>query len=144
MRMLALLGRLFELEVRLRRHAIRRSIQHRYPHLHDLQWDPLTSLIDYRRLVVGSNVSMSGNAFVSGKVALGNDVMIGPYCALSAGAHRFDIPGKTVRDSGGTESRGIVIEADVWLAHGVTVLDGVCIGKGSVIAAGSLVTKSIP
>jgi acetyltransferase-like isoleucine patch superfamily enzyme len=142
--MLAALGLCFEFEVRFRRLAARRSIQHRYPDLRDLQWDPLTSVIDYPRLAVGANVSISGNAFISGPVTLGHDVMIGPYCALSAGAHRFDIPGKTIRDSGGTDGRGIVLEPDVWLGHGVTVLDGVRIGVGSVVAAGSLVTKSIP
>ena len=39
---------------------------------------------------------------------------------------------------------GIVIEDDVWLGFGVIVLDGVRIGKGAVIGAGSVVTKDIP
>lgn len=44
----------------------------------------------------------------------------------------------------GVTREGIVIEDDCWLGHGVTVLDGVTIGKGSVTLAGSVVTKDIP
>jgi acetyltransferase-like isoleucine patch superfamily enzyme len=43
------------------------------------------------------------------------------------------------------QSKGpIVIEDDVWIGYGTTVLSGVTIGKGAVIAAGSVVTKDIP
>jgi acetyltransferase-like isoleucine patch superfamily enzyme len=38
----------------------------------------------------------------------------------------------------------IVIEDDAWLGVGVVVLDGVRIGKGAVIGAGSVVTRDIP
>jgi acetyltransferase-like isoleucine patch superfamily enzyme len=38
----------------------------------------------------------------------------------------------------------IVLEKDVWLGCNVVVLKGVCIGEGAVVAAGSVVTKSIP
>lgn len=38
----------------------------------------------------------------------------------------------------------IIVEDDVWIAVGVIVLSGVTIGKGAVIAAGSVVTKDIP
>jgi acetyltransferase-like isoleucine patch superfamily enzyme len=37
-----------------------------------------------------------------------------------------------------------VIEDDCWLGYGVTVVDGVTIGKGGVIGAGSVFTKDIP
>lgn len=38
----------------------------------------------------------------------------------------------------------IHIEDDVWLAANVVVIDGVTIGKGAVIGAGSVVTRDIP
>jgi len=38
----------------------------------------------------------------------------------------------------------VVVEDDVWLGLGVVVLKGVTIGQGSVIAAGSVVTRSVP
>lgn len=41
-------------------------------------------------------------------------------------------------------SSPIIIEDDVWISFGVTILKGVKIGKGSVIAAGSTVTHDVP
>jgi acetyltransferase-like isoleucine patch superfamily enzyme len=43
-----------------------------------------------------------------------------------------------------TISKEVVIEDDVWLGYNVIVLPGVTIGKGSVIGAGSVVSKDIP
>lgn len=44
----------------------------------------------------------------------------------------------------GVYSAPIIIEDDVWISFGVTILKGVRIGRGSVIAAGSIVTKDVP
>ena len=44
----------------------------------------------------------------------------------------------------GDEERDTIIEEDVWIGYHVTLLPGVTIGRGSIIGAGSLVTKSIP
>ena len=44
----------------------------------------------------------------------------------------------------GLYTKEIIIDDDVWLGKGVTVLPGVTIGKGSVIGANSLVNKNIP
>lgn len=38
----------------------------------------------------------------------------------------------------------IIIEDDVWICYGATILSGVTIGKGSIIAAKSIVAKDIP
>jgi acetyltransferase-like isoleucine patch superfamily enzyme len=43
------------------------------------------------------------------------------------------------------ESKGpIFVGDDVWLAHGTTILSGVSIGQGAVVAAGAVVTRDIP
>ena len=52
---------------------------------------------------------------------------------------RVDVP----INSQGAKSIGIVIEDDVWIGHGCSILDGVTIGRGSVIAAGSVVNKNV-
>lgn len=50
----------------------------------------------------------------------------------------------TVADLPGVHSSPVVIEDDVWISFGVTILKGVTIGKRSVIAAGSIVTDDVP
>ncbi len=57
--------------------------------------------------------------------------------------HNFADTSQKIIDQGVT-CKGIVIEDDCWLGFGVKVLDGVTIGKGSVIGAGAIVTKDIP
>ena len=51
---------------------------------------------------------------------------------------------KKAEDLPGLESAPVVIEDDVWISFNVTILKGVRIGAGSVIAANSLVTKDVP
>jgi acetyltransferase-like isoleucine patch superfamily enzyme len=51
---------------------------------------------------------------------------------------------RTADEIPGVESAPIVIEDDVWISFGVTLLKGVHIGRGSVIAANTVVTKDVP
>ena len=47
-------------------------------------------------------------------------------------------------DMPGVKSAPIIIEDDVWISFGVTILKGVRIGAGSIITANSIVTKDVP
>ncbi|MBS0173537.1 MAG: acyltransferase [Nitrospira sp.] len=49
-----------------------------------------------------------------------------------------------VSDMPGVHSSPVVIEDDVWISFGVTILRGVRIGAGSIIAARSIVTEDVP
>ncbi|MDO8527435.1 MAG: acyltransferase [Deltaproteobacteria bacterium] len=98
-------------------------------------------------LEIGNNVSLNSNAMIianeGGKIYIGNDVLLGPNVVLRAANHSFEsknIPIRSQGHKGGT----IVLEDDVWLGAGVVVLPNVRIGKGSVVGAGSVVTKDIP
>lgn len=51
---------------------------------------------------------------------------------------------RTWEELPGVRSAPIIIEDDVWISFGVTILKGVRIGRGSVIAAGATVTKDVP
>ena len=80
---------------------------------------------------------------------IGNNVGIGPNSTLITGDHRIDIIGKFLMEVTDAEKLPendlpIVIEDDVWTGANITILKGVTIGHGSVIAAGSVVTKSFP
>lgn len=74
--------------------------------------------------------------------------MFGPHVFLIAGGHRMDIIGRYMNDIRSNEKRrdddrDIIIEDDVWIGANAMILRGVRVGKGSVIAAGSVVTKDV-
>ena len=77
-----------------------------------------------------------------GGVWIGNSVRIAAHSVLIPANHRFDDPGTPISKQGHT-TEGIRIEDDVWIGANVTILDGVVIPSGCVIAAGSVVTKPI-
>ena len=96
-------------------------------------------------LVMGENSSIGPYGYVgcSGRIKIGANVMFGPKCSLFAENHIFSDAKKTIK-SQGVKQKGIVIEDDCWIGSNVIILDGVTIGRGTVIGAGTLVTKDIP
>lgn len=75
----------------------------------------------------------------------GNKLFIASHAAfLNSDDHRYDIIGKTIWDSGRGDKYKIVVEDDVWIGHGAIILSPANIGRGSIIAAGSVVTKDVP
>jgi len=126
------------------------------------------------RISLGDNCRVSGHTTFSGRTCarqapelrVGNNVDIGYMTTIAIG-QRVDI-GHNVRIAGhallagypghplDTEARAagypetddqvgdIILEDDVWLASNVSVLAGVRIGKGTVVATGSVVTRDLP
>lgn len=92
---------------------------------------------------IASNVSINRNTVIRGKVCIGEHVSIAPNCMIIGANHKFADTTTPIKEQG-VETRGIVIESDVWIGANCCVLDGVIIGEGTVIGAGSIVTKSIP
>jgi len=78
-----------------------------------------------------------------GGLRIGNNVMIANSCAIVPQNHIIT-PGTGSLLGTGSSGKGIRIHDNVWLGSQVIVLDGVEIGEGSVIAAGAVVTSSIP
>lgn len=76
-----------------------------------------------------------------GGLSIGDDVRIAAACVLVPANHGTAPNGVPMRKQS-IEKLGIKVENDVWLGTGVRVMDGVVIGRGSVIAAGAVVTKS--
>lgn len=80
-------------------------------------------------------------------LTIGRKVIFGPRPTIITGDHRTDVIGKFIMDSHDKlpeNDAPVVIEDDVWTGANVTILKGVTIGRGSVIAAGAVVTKSCP
>lgn len=78
-----------------------------------------------------------------GGVTIGDRVYTSPYTQIIAVNHVFEDPQKPFIDQGIT-AEGINIEDDVWLGAGVIITDGVRVCKGSVVAAGAVVTRDVP
>jgi maltose O-acetyltransferase len=74
------------------------------------------------------------------EVRIGNHVMIGPAVQIYTAAHPLDAE---ARNQGWEVARPIVIEDNVWIGGGATLLPGVRIGEGAVVGAGAVVTRSV-
>lgn len=84
------------------------------------------------------------------QVQIGSSVFFGPNCTIATPVHPMSAEQRRIRErNDGTMynceyAKPVTIEDDCWLASDVTVCGGVKIGKGSVIGAGSVVTRDIP
>lgn len=92
---------------------------------------------------IGNHSGIGMNSLV-GTVKIGCDVMIGEGLVAISKNHEFANTEIPMRLQGFQKDRPIIIEDDVWIGTRVTILPGVRIGKGSVIGAGSVVTKNVP
>lgn len=98
-------------------------------------------------IVIGENCYLNPHCVLySGNgIQIGNDVLLAPGVVIAPTNHaitRRDIP---IRLQGFMPSRGgVVIGDDVWIGANSVLIDGVHIGKGAVIAAGSVVNRSVP
>lgn len=90
-------------------------------------------------LIVNRNVSITARS----RVTIGNNVLFGPNVVINDSNHLFKDRETPINKQGHTAEE-IVIEDDVWIASNSVILKGVHIGKGAVVAAGSVVTKDVP
>lgn len=96
-------------------------------------------------LVVGDYTGINANAYIAcqGGVTIGSNVIMGPGIKIFSENHNFSELNTPIRLQGETRSP-VVIEDDCWIGAGVTILAGVTIGHGSVVAAGALVKDNYP
>lgn len=101
---------------------------------------------------IGNNVALGSGLKIlttRAKVSIGNDVMFGPNVTVITGDHRIDIPDRTMisltdRDKLPENDQDVVLEGDNWIGANATILKGVKIGFGAVVAAGSVVNHDVP
>lgn len=103
---------------------------------------------DNAKLVIGNNVGMSQAAIICHQ-----SITIGDYVKIGGGVkiydtnfHSLNPEVRRVRELDMKEKkcRPVVIEHDAFIGAGAIILSGVTIGANSVVAAGSVVNKSIP
>ncbi len=106
--------------------------------------------ITLRPLNGTKNISIGKGSFINtevrfgcpgAKVIIGDEVAVGPRVSFETTSHGL------VHQEGkgrGSIYEDIIVEDGAWIGAGSTILLGVTIGKGSVIAAGAVVTKDVP
>ena len=101
---------------------------------------------DYKgKLVIGDRTYIGDYSLVdiSADIKIGKDVAIGPHCTIYTHDHDYT-ENDLVPWKGKAITKPVQIEDGVWVGANVTILPGVIIGKKSIVAAGSVVTKKVP
>jgi len=97
-------------------------------------------------IALGSNTATNSNvmfnADIGGKITVGHDVLIGPNVIFRTSTHNFSQKDMPIRMQGHTPGI-IIVEDNVWVGANSFVLHNVRVGSGAVVAAGSIVTKSV-
>jgi len=95
-----------------------------------------------RDIQIGDKSGIGLNASLSGPITIGSNVMMGPDVMIYTQNHetaRTDIP---MIEQGNTSPKPVIIEDDVWIGARSIILPGVTLKKGTIVAAGSIVTKN--
>lgn len=97
-----------------------------------------------RKVSIGDYSGIGINCKLYGEVSIGKNVMMGPEVVFLTTSHnysRIDIP---MINQGISKEMPITINDDVWIGTRCTFLPGVTIGRGVIVGAASVVTKSFP
>lgn len=96
------------------------------------------------RLVIGDNSGLGINCTVPGNIIIGDNVMMGPECYILSINHSFDNIDVPMIEQGSTIQADTIIEDDVWIGRQVIFTPGRIVKKGSIIAAGCVLSKNFP
>lgn len=97
----------------------------------------------------GTNIKLGKNIFINinnyfmdgATIEIGDNVFIGPSCGFYTANHPLDYQR---RNQGLEKALPIKVGDNCWFGANVSVMPGVTIGSGCVIAAGAVVTKDMP
>lgn len=106
---------------------------------------PRIEIRGWETLVIGSNVSIHNASFIDarGGLTIGNDVSIAHHCSIVTFDHGWADTTKPIRDNP-VRYEPVAISNDVWIGGGARILAGATIGTRTIVAAGAVVTRSIP
>lgn len=125
-------------------------LQHVHKHGEDITIGENVNICGYSNLTLGSHVYINDGArFLCSEapIYIGNYCLLGPEVMIITGNHRIDKIGEymyNVTDKLPENDEPVIINDDVWIGARAILLKGANIGKGSVIAAGAIVTGNVP
>jgi len=96
-------------------------------------------------ITIGNNVGIGEFAYLGGGggLEIGDDCIVGQYLSCHPENHNYESQTELIRQQG-VNRQGIKIGKNCWIGSKVTILDGVTIGDNCIIAAGAVVSKSMP
>ena len=108
--------------------------------------------------ITGRNCSIDDDVFVGegalficalAPIEIGAHTMFGPHVTMITGDHRIDVVGRWMKSITNSEKlpqndQPIILEGDNWIGANSTILKGVTVGFGAVVAAGAVVTHDVP
>jgi acetyltransferase-like isoleucine patch superfamily enzyme len=97
------------------------------------------------KIVIGNSVGIGEYASLGGAggLEIGDECIVGPYLSCHPENHNYSDLTISIRHQG-VNRKGIKIGENCWIGSKVSILDGVQLGNGCIIAAGAVVTKSFP
>ena len=97
------------------------------------------------KIVIGNHTSFNPNCIIYGQggLSIGNDVRIAAQVMIIPFNHGHTNRDQRICDQE-IDKKGIKIENNIWIGAGAKILDGVTIGEGSIVGAGSVVSKDVP
>jgi acetyltransferase-like isoleucine patch superfamily enzyme len=95
------------------------------------------------KIVIGNSVGIGEYASLGGAggLEIGDECIVGPYLSCHPENHNYEDLSTSIRFQG-VNRKGIKIGKNCWIGSKVSILDGVQLGNGCIIAAGAVVTKS--
>jgi acetyltransferase-like isoleucine patch superfamily enzyme len=101
--------------------------------------------IDKNGFSAGHNVYIGPYCYIGPKTKIGNFCMLSDNVNIVGSDHIFEEVGVPTIIAGRPQNQPTtVLEDDVWIGHGVTIIRGIIIGEGSIVGANSVVTKNVP
>jgi maltose O-acetyltransferase len=96
------------------------------------------------RLSIGDNSGLGVDCHVPADISIGENVMMGPNCHILGANHEFERTDVPMILQGFRAAEKTVIEDDVWIGRNVMFTPGRRVGRGSIVAAGCVLTKDFP
>jgi len=103
--------------------------------------------ISCSNIKIGDNVIIRPNSFLfateKGQIEIEKNVLIGSGVHIYVSNHKFDDPNISIYYQGHSGAKSVILKEGSWIGANSIILPGVTVGENSVVAAGSIVTKSV-